>query len=191
MSRSAGPAGQDTDWPPGADQPAEEPAQAQARESGGPGRWLGHPLALVVAGAVALVAGAGIALAAVRVVDPPPAGGTVPVGSVPSPSSRSGTSGHGAAGHGASPAALPPLGGSGGRPMRQLMIMGRVTAVSRTSITLSARGRRITATITRSTRITGRGRRVAAIRIGDTVSAQINATGSPTVIAIQDPVSIP
>jgi hypothetical protein len=75
--------------------------------------------------------------------------------------------------------------------MRQLMIMGRVTAVSRTSITLSARGRRITATITRSTRITGRGRRVAAIKIGDTVSAQINATGSPTVIAIQDPVSIP
>ncbi|MCW2907236.1 MAG: hypothetical protein JWL68_2025 [Actinomycetia bacterium] len=201
MSRSAGPAGQDTDWPPGADQSAEEPAQAQARESGGRGRWLGHPLALVVAGAVALVAGAGIALAAVRVMDPPPAGGTVPAGTVPagsapSPSSRSGTSGnsasgHGAAGQGASPAALPPLGGSGGRPMRQLMIMGRVTAVGRTSITLSARGRRITATITRSTRITGRGRRVAAIKIGDTVSAQINATGSPTVIAIQDPVSIP
>jgi hypothetical protein len=75
--------------------------------------------------------------------------------------------------------------------MRQLMIMGRVTAVSRASITLSARGHSITAAITRSTRITGRSRRVAAIKVGDTVSAQINATGSPTVIAIQDPVSIP
>ncbi len=136
MSRSAGPEGQDTDWPPGTgqpyeEQPVEEPAQPPAgAPSGGeppggePRRWLGHPLTLVVAGAVALVAGAGIALAAVRVVDPPPAGGTTPVSSAPAPSSSSGTSGNGASGSGASPAALPPLGGSGGQPMRQLMIMG-------------------------------------------------------------------
>jgi hypothetical protein len=164
----------------------------------GRSRWLGHPLTLVVAGAVAMAAGAAIPVAAVGVVDPVPGGGGTLVSSAPSPSSGRGTSGHRAAGNRGSGTgaagnarALPPLGGSAGHPVRQLMIMGRVTAVSRTSITLSAHGQRITAAITRSTRITGRGRRVAAIRAGDTVSAQISEAGSPTVIAIQDPVSIP
>jgi hypothetical protein len=32
---------------------------------------------------------------------------------------------------------------------------------------------------------------VAAVGVGDTVSAQIGQSGSPTVLAIQDPVSIP
>ena len=88
-----------------------------------------------------------------------------------------------------------PVPGGGGTavsyPVRQLMIVGRVLAVSRGSITLSAHGQMITAAITRSTRVAGRGRGVAAIRVGDTVSAQIDQAGSPTVLAIQDPVSIP
>jgi hypothetical protein len=123
----------------------------------GRSRWLGHPLTLVVAGSVALAAGAAIAVAAVGVVDPVPGGGGTTVS----------------------------------YPVRQLMIVGRVSAVSRGSITLAAHGQRITAAITRSTRVTGRGRSVAAIRVGDTVSARIDQAGSPTVLAIQDPVSIP
>jgi hypothetical protein len=71
------------------------------------------------------------------------------------------------------------------------MLVGRVTALSRTSITLSGQRHAVTAAITSRTRVTGRGSSVAAIKVGDTVSAQINDTGSPAVIAIQDPVSIP
>jgi hypothetical protein len=123
----------------------------------GRSRWLGHPLTLVVAGAVALAAGAAIAVAAAGAVDPVPGGGGTLIS----------------------------------HPDRQLMIMGRVTAVSQTSITLSAHGQRITAAITGSTRITGRSGRAGAIRVGDTVAAQISEAGSPTVLAIQDPVSIP
>ena len=41
----------------------------------GRSRWLGHPLTLVVAGSVALAAGAAIAVAAVGVVDPVPEAG--------------------------------------------------------------------------------------------------------------------
>jgi hypothetical protein len=134
---------------------------------------------------VALAAGAGIALAAASILDPPP-GGTVPVSSPSSPSPGTGTSGNSAPS-----ATLPPLSGTGGRPVRQLMLVGRVTALSRTSITLSGQGQAVTAAITSRTRVTGRGSSVAAIKVGDTVSAQINDTGSPSVIAIQDPVSIP
>jgi hypothetical protein len=71
------------------------------------------------------------------------------------------------------------------------MVIGRVTALSRTSITLSGQGQAVTAAITSRTRVTGRGSSVAVIKVGDTVSAQISDTGSPSVIAIQDPVSIP
>ena len=108
----------------------------------GRSRWLGHPLTLVVAGSVALAAGAAIAVAAVGVVDPVPGGGGTTVS----------------------------------YPVRQLMIVGRVLAVNRESITLSAHGQMITAAITRSTRVTragpqrcgdqGRGHRVGPDRPG-------------------------
>lgn len=141
-------------------------------------RWLGHPLALAAAGSVVLAAGAAIAVALAGITSPPAAGGTP---ARPAPS-RGGPV--------PSLGALPPLSGSGGRPARQLMIIGRVAAVSRTSITLSGQGHSITAAITRRTRVTGRGG-VPAIRAGDTVSAQISETGSPTALAIQDPASVP
>jgi len=64
-----------------------------------------------------------------------------------------------------------------------------VTLVAAGAVALTAGA--VTAAITSRTRVTGRGGRVAAIKVGDTVSAQISETGSPTVIAIQDPASIP
>ena len=84
----------------------------------GRSRWLGHPLTLVVAGSVALAAGAAIAVAAVGVVDPVPGGGGTTVS----------------------------------YPVRQLMIVGRVSAVSRGSITLAAHGQRITAAMSTNQR---------------------------------------
>jgi len=194
MSRSAGPAGQDAGRPPAAGQPQgdgpeQPPGDGAGHRAGEPdggwGRRLGHPLTLVVAGAVALVAGAAIALAAVRITGPPPGGGAAPF------SSASPSAGTGASGNGAPLAALPPLSGSAGQPVRQLMIIDRVTAVSRASITISAQGHAMTAAITSRTRVTGRVRRAAAIKAGDTVSAQIDEKGSPTVLAIQDPGSVP
>ena len=65
-----------------------------------------------------------------------------------------------------------------------------VSLVTAGAVALTA-GSAVTAAITSQTRVTGRGGRVAAIKVGDTVSAQISETGSPPVIAIQDPVSIP
>ncbi len=146
--------------------------------------WLGHPLALVAAGAVALAAGAAIAVAAFVILDPSPAGGSPVSAASPFP-------GHGVPGNGGSLGALPPRGGAGGRRALQLMVAGRVTAVSSTSITLAGQGHSITAALTRGTRITGRSDRAAGIKVGDTVSAQISETGSPAVLALQDPASVP
>ena len=126
MSRSAGPAGQDAGRPPAAGQPQgdgpeQPPGDGAGHRAGEPdggwGRRLGHPLTLVVAGAVALVAGAAIALAAVRITGPPPGGGAAPF------SSASPSAGTGASGNGAPLAALPPLSGSAGQPVRQLTIV--------------------------------------------------------------------
>ena len=123
----------------------------------GRSRWLGHPLTLVVAGSVALAAGAAIAVAAVGVVDPVPGGGGTTVS----------------------------------YPVRQLMIVGRVLG-GEPGVDHAVRARPEDHGRDHPQHPgRGRGRSVAAIRVGDTVSAQIDQAGSPTVLAIQDPVSIP
>ncbi|MBO0788353.1 MAG: hypothetical protein J2P33_20015, partial [Actinobacteria bacterium] len=83
-------------------------------------------------------------------------------------------------------------GGSGGAGMR-LLIAGRVTAVSSSSITIRGRGRPLTAAVTGSTRVTGKTSGIGGIRVGDRVSAQItqHGAGRLTAAAIQDPARLP
>lgn len=76
--------------------------------------------------------------------------------------------------------------------MLHLVIGGRVTAVSATSITLGARGRSVTAAVTGATRVTGKVSGIDGVRAGDLVSAEItDAGGKLTATAIQDPASPP
>jgi ABC-type molybdate transport system ATPase subunit len=68
-----------------------------------------------------------------------------------------------------------------------MLFLGKVTALSKNSITLSAQGHTVTAELTGSTRITGR------LKLGDAVSAQITtvAGGKYAAPAIQDLPSLP
>ena len=82
----------------------------------------------------------------------------------------------------------------GGGGQGTLFMVGQVTKVSSTSITLGAQGRpSVTAAITNSTRITGRTASVSGIKAGDLVTAQITGYGSshPVATAIQDPAQMP
>ncbi|MBO0806830.1 MAG: hypothetical protein J2P32_00810 [Actinobacteria bacterium] len=84
-----------------------------------------------------------------------------------------------------------PGGGSGGAGMR-LLIAGRVTAVSGSSITIRGRGQPVTAAVTGSTRVTGKTSGIGGVRVGDQVSAQITQHGGRlTATAIQDPARLP
>lgn len=98
----------------------------------------------------------------------------------------------------ASPSAgVPGQGGSGGvlpggappGGVTRMFIVGRITAVSSTSITIGGgNGPSITAAITSATKVSGTVHSVAALAAGDDVSAQITETnGKATATAIQDP----
>ncbi len=85
------------------------------------------------------------------------------------------------------PAGQPPPGATG-----MLMLRGKVRAVSATSITIGAGPQTVTAQITSSTRVTGRVTSIAGVRVGDMVAAQISErNGTATVVALQDPASLP
>jgi len=180
-------------WPPGG--AANQPRPPRVN-------WL----ALLATAVLGLVLGAGIALGVTYHPATGQVGATGAIGSpvaptpssapsavtpstapsvlVPSHASSGLAPGGGAVLPGGSGAA--PGGGSGGSG-GQLMFMGKVTALSKNSVTLSGPGHTITAELTGSTRITGR------LKVGDTVSAQITGIGGGkfAVSAIQDPPTAP
>jgi len=145
-----------------------------------------HPLTL----AAVAVAGATIGVAAVLIVGAG-TGSTAATGAPASPGPASpapaqGGGSHGADPYGGVPSALPPLSGTGAG--LQVMLGGRVTAVSATSITIGGRGPSVTAKITKATRFTGNVHSVTGVKVGDQVSAVLSgaSASSLTATTIQD-----
>jgi hypothetical protein len=171
----------DPDWPD--DWPDEDPARPPAPPGWptpppvpGSSRGPRRPLVLAVVALVALAAGAGIALAASRGSPPSAASST------PAPAPSFGGPGQGKAG----------TGPSGGGPVSQLFVGGKVLKVSSTSISIGGRGPSVTAAVTSATKVTGRVSSIAGVKVGDQVTAQIMPGSSQaTVTAIQDPGQLP
>jgi hypothetical protein len=70
----------------------------------------------------------------------------------------------------------------------EISMLGRVTAVSSTSITIGGNGLSVRAAVTSATKITGRVGSIGQIKVGDQVSAQMTQSGSKiTAVAIQYP----
>lgn len=98
--------------------------------------------------------------------------------------------GHGAAGGGTLPT-LPPL--SGGAGGLQLLLNGRVLAISSTSLTLGGNGPSVTAKITSSTKVSGHVTSASGIKVGDQVTAEVRGQSSSDMVAveIEDPGEAP
>jgi hypothetical protein len=146
---------------------------------GRPGGRGPRPLVLVVVAVVALLAG-GVALAITRELDrsaaPAAAPSSQPSGAVPG----------GGTGGGAPP------GSAGAGTAGEIFIMGRLAAVSSTSVTIGGPGGSETAAVTSATKVTGTVTSVGGLRVGDQVSAQIVVNdGRATATAIQDPAQAP
>jgi hypothetical protein len=144
-----------------------------------------RPGVLVVIVLAAAAAGAVIALAVHAYASP---GAGAAASSQPSvrvtgpPGSQSGG--------GALPGSALPGSASGGAG--RLFVVGKVTAVSGTSITIGGPAHTVTADVTAATRVTGRVSGIGGVRTGDQVSAQITrAGGRDTAVAIQDPARSP
>ncbi len=122
---------------------------------------------------------------------PVPGGGSV-AGAGPVPGGGSVASAGPVPGGGNGVAGPVPGGGGAGGVMRGLAV-GKVTSVSRTSITTSGSGATFTAEVTSSTKVTGRVTSITSVKVGDTVSVQITQSGGGKAIAtaIQDPASTP
>jgi hypothetical protein len=83
-----------------------------------------------------------------------------------------------------------PGGGPGGTA--SVFMIGKVTAVTSTSITVGGPGRSITAAVTGDTRVTGKVSSIGGVKVGDQVSAQMTQSGGKiTATAIQDPAQAP
>jgi hypothetical protein len=156
----------------------------------------GRPLTFA---AVAVAAAAiGIAAAVIFLKNPvvSPAGYTPAAGS-------SSSAGNGNGGIGSAPSsgsqgggglgALPPLSGGGGGGALQLMLTGKVLAISGTSITLGGNGPSVTAAINGSTKFSGSVTSASGIRVGDLVGAEVSGQDSADMVAaeIQDPGQAP
>ena len=73
-----------------------------------------------------------------------------------------------------------------------MFVIGTVTAVSRTSITIGGPRHTVTATITGATRVTGKAAGLGGIKVGDHVSAQLTQDGGRvTAVTIADPAQAP
>lgn len=101
-------------------------------------------------------------------------------------------------GSGSEPSGGTRFGPAGGAPLpsgaaERLMIGGKVTAVSATSITLGGGAQTVTAAVTHSTKVSGKVTSIAGIKVGDLVSASITGTSGGKLVAdsIQDPASLP
>lgn len=98
------------------------------------------------------------------------------------------------AGGGTLPGGVPPGGvpPGGGGPGASMFVIGTVTAVSGTSITIGGQGHTITATVTHATRVTGKVAGLGGIKAGDRVSAQLTQEGGRvTAATIADPAQAP
>ena len=148
----------------------------------GAGRDRGHGgvpgFSVRAAAAIAVLAAAAGVAAGLLLIRGAPAVSTAG-GATPSASAPAGTS--------TARPALPGLSGDANGQL-QMILTGRVLAVSGTSITIGGEGPSVTAAVTRATKVTGTVRGIGGVKIGDEVSAQITGTASHlTVTAIQDP----
>jgi hypothetical protein len=168
---------------------AGDPGPAAVNPAGVPGngapRRRVRPGALVVIALGAAAAGAGIVLGVVDLSSSPPATAAAP-GGQPSQLTPVAPGGNGLpVGNGALPGS-----GSGGTAM--IFVIGKVTAVSGTSITIGGPTHSVTAAVTDSTRVTGKVSGIRGVKVGDQVSAQITQSGGrSSAIAIQDPAQPP
>jgi hypothetical protein len=171
----------DVIWPAETDQgvpwagavgPAQAgPAQVGPAAGHGPPRRPGPLVSLIVVAVLAAGTGAGLTFA-LNGSPGTPAAAT----STPSPGRTSG----------AVPGGGP--GGGAGGPVSQMLVIGTVTAVSGTSITIGGNGPPVTAAVTGSTRVAGRVSGIGGIKVGDQVSAQLTQRGGQIVaMAIQYP----
>jgi hypothetical protein len=85
------------------------------------------------------------------------------------------------------------LGESGsGSGARVALILGKVTAVSSTSITFSTNQGSMTAAVASSTTFSGNVTNVSQVKVGDEVTVQLSANDSTiTATSIEDPASTP
>jgi hypothetical protein len=149
---------------------------------------------LALTAVVAAAAGFGVVTVAVRdLAGSPAAASASPGASEPAagglPSSGTGGGTQLSPEPGGLPGGLPAM--PSGATLR-LEVGGRVTAVSRTSITIGAGGDAVTATVTRATKVTGKVTGIGGVKVGDQVSATITGTdGKLTADSIQDPASLP
>jgi len=73
-----------------------------------------------------------------------------------------------------------------------MFVIGTVTAVSGTSITIGGQGHTITVTVTSATRVTGKAAGLNGIKAGDQVSAQLTQGGGRvTAVTVADPAQAP
>jgi hypothetical protein len=80
----------------------------------------------------------------------------------------------------------------GGGPGASMFVMGTVTVVSPTSVTIGGPGHTVTATVTGATRITGKVAGLGGIKVGDQVSAQLVQDGGRVIaVALADPAQAP
>ena len=145
-------------------------------------RWLrpGVLATVIIAGAVA---GAVVAAAVMHNSSGPAAGSQPPAVSQQQPGGNGVPAGGGTVPGGAL---------SGGGSGASMFVIGTVTAVSRTSITIGGPGHTITARVTSATRVTGKVAGLGGIKIGDHVSAQLTQHGGQvTAVTIADPAQAP
>jgi hypothetical protein len=145
-----------------------------------PGPPRSRALTVAAVAVVAAAVGAGIAIGITNwpTSSPSSSASTAPtVGSSTAASPPSGDGGNGF---------LPPRSGSSGT--EQLIVAGRVTAVSAASITIEGQGNTLTAAITNATKFSGTVRSASGIKVGDMVMLDISGNGTTnTATSIQDP----
>jgi hypothetical protein len=136
-------------------------------------------MAAVVA-VLAAAAGAAVGLLLIRGTPAASAAGAAtPSASAPGASGSSGS--------GTSLSPLPRPTGNGNGQL-EVILTGRVLAVSATSITIGGGGPSVTAAVTSATKITGTAGGIAGVKAGDEVEARVSGTpGHLTATAIQDP----
>src|SRR5262249_14274756 len=152
----------DDDWPgdeaddaPGPPWPPGPPGAALPGAAGPPRQGGIRPLVVAAGAGVALAVGAGVAALGAR--GSPPSSSSSPSSS-PSAAQSPGSSQQGG---------VPGNGGGfpGGGPVGQLLLRGRVVAVSSTSITIAGGGHTVTAAVTSATSVTGKVTSIGSVKV--------------------------